>query len=357
MSSSRFAIIGPPFSGKSTLFTAITGLPPDPALAASERLATVKVPDPRLDFLATLYSPKKYTEALMDFVDCPGLPLDDARGQAQFRKMAQTLRTCSGLVVVVRAFASDVAPPYRDRIDPAADLAEIHSELIFADLEQVVNRIERLGAQIKKGGKTVDHDKKELAFFERVQSALEGEKPVRSVVNSEEEGRIVASFCFLTLMPMVVVINVGESGINSPPPFQHEHAQGTIVLSAEIEAEIARLDPADRPAFAAEMGISESASARMIRACYGAAGLMSFLTAGPEEVRAWTIPKGSSAVEAAGKIHSDIARGFIRAETVAYDDLKTLGDMKAVKAKGKARLEGKEYVVQDGDVILFRFNV
>lgn len=353
----KFALIGPPLSGKSTLFTAITGLPPDPAQAAVERLATVKVPDSRLDLLAELNKPKKYSPATIELLDVPGISLAESHGQAEFRRCAPKLRQCDGLVAVVRQFRNDAVPPYRDRIDPLADLGELHTELIFADLEQVANRIDRLQTQIKKGGKTLDADKRELALFERIREALEQERPVREVVQTEDEGKTVSSFAFLTLKPMVVVVNVGEDRINEPPPFQHEHAQGTIVLSADIEAQVAQLEPADRPAFQAELGITEPASAKLLRACYAAAGLISFLTAGPEEVRAWTIPKGTPAVEAAGRIHSDLQRGFIRAETVAYDDLKAAGDMKAARSAGKVRQEGKTYIVQDGDVILFKFNV
>lgn len=353
----KIALIGPPFSGKSVLFSAITGLAPDPAQARVERVASVKVPDARLDFLAKIYDPKKYTEAAVEFVDVPSVSLVEAHGQAEFRKSAATLRQAAVLVAVVRAFENADVPAYRDRVDPRADLAELHSELIFADLEQVTNRIERLVAQIKKGGKTIEHDKREMALCERIRGALENEKPVRDVIHTEEDARIIASFAFLTLLPMVVVVNVSESKINEPPPFQHEHAQATIVLSAEIESQVAQLDPADRAAFQADLGIAEPARTKLIRACYEAAGLMSFLTAGPEEVRAWTIRRGMTAVEAAGKIHSDIERGFIRAETTAFADLQAAGDMKGAKAKGKVRLEGKQYVVQDGDVILFRFNV
>ena len=353
----KFALIGPPYSGKSTLFTAISGLPPDPASAGIARHASVRVPDARLDYLASLYKPKKYTEAIVDFVDVPGISLADAHGQAEFRHNVAELRLCAGLVAVVRAFASDAVPGYRNRVDPKADLEELHTELIFSDLEQVTKRIDKLEAQLRKGSRTADADKRELAFFSRIREALEKESPIRSVVHSDEETRLVSSFGFLTLLPMVVVINVSEGDINEPPPFQHEHAQATIVLSAEIEAEIAQLDPADRPAFMADLGISESARTKLIRACYHAAGLHSFLTAGPDEVRAWTIHKGATAVEAAARIHTDIARGFIKAETIAFEDLKAQGDLKAARAHGKVRLEGKQYEVRDGDLIEFKFNV
>ncbi|MFO0973814.1 MAG: DUF933 domain-containing protein [Phycisphaerae bacterium] len=353
----RFALIGPPMSGKSTLFCAITGQAPDPASAGLERRATVKVPDPRLDFLASLYKPAKYTEATLEFVDVPGISLSDPHGQAEFRRCMGELRTCDGLVAVVRAFESAGVPAYRDRIAPQADLDELHTELMFADLEQVTNRISKLEKAVSKPTKTQDAEKRELALMQRIRACLEGDKPVSEAVHNEEESKITSSFGFLTHKPLLAVVNVGEQAIRNPPPFAHPTARAVTALSAEIESEIAQLAPGDRASFLADLGLSEPARHRLIRACYEAAGLISFLTAGPEEVRAWTIRKGMSAVEAAGKIHSDIARGFIRAETVAFADLQAAGDMKGAKSAGKVRLEGKTYVVSDGDVILFRFNV
>lgn len=350
----KFALIGPPQSGKSTLFTAITGQPPDPAQAGMERRAVVKVPDPRLDVLAGIYKPKKYTEATLEFIDVPGISLVDPHGQAEFRRCVADLRTCDGLVAVVRRFESSGVAKYRDRIDPKADLEELHTELLFSDLEQVTKRIEKLDKQASKPSKTQEQDKRELALMQRVHGCLEKEKPVGEAIHNEEEAKLAASFGFLMQKPLLVVINVGEAEMKAPPAFSHPLAQAVISLSAEIEAEIAQLPAADRAAFLADMGLSEPAKNRLIRGCYEAVGLISFLTAGEEEVRAWTIKKGMSAVEAAGKIHSDIQRGFIRAETVAFSDLKAGGDMKGAKAAGKVRLEGKGYIVADGDVILFR---
>lgn len=353
----EFALIGPPQSGKSTLFTAITGQPPDPAQMGVERHATVKVPDTRLDFLAKLYQPKKYTEATFEVVDVPGISLTDPHGQAEFRRAASELRTCDGLIAVVRAFDSDAVAAYRGRIDPKADLDELHTELLFADLEQVVKRIEKLEKTAVKPSKTQEAEKRELALMQRIRAALENEQPLAGAVHNDEETKITLSFGFLTQKPLLVVINVGEGELNNPPPFEHASARVTIALSADIEAEIAQLPDGDRAAFLADLGLREPARHRLIRASYEAGGLISFLTAGEEEVRAWTIRRGMSAVEAAGKIHSDIARGFIRAEVVAYDDLVKLGSMKEVRAKGLQRLEGKEYTVADGDIINFRFSV
>ncbi len=353
----RFALIGPPQSGKSTLFAAITGQAIDPAQAGLERRAAVKVPDARLDFLAALYKPRKHTEATVDFLDVPGISLDDPHGQAEFRRCAADLRTCAGLVAVVRAFASDEVVPYRNRVDPQADLDELHAELLFADLEQVSNRIQKLEKQVARAGPTQEADKRELALMQRIRVALEAEQAVSDAVHSEEDLRITGGFGFLTQKPLVVVLNVSEAECTVPPPFVHAAARVTIALSARIEAEIAGLPPTDRAAFLADLGLAEPARNRLIRTCYEAAGLISFLTHGPDEVRAWTIARGTPAVEAAGKIHTDIQRGFIRAETVSFSDLQAAGDMKSARAAGKVRLEGKAYLVADGDVIIFRFNV
>lgn len=353
----RFALIGPPQSGKSTLFSAITGQPLDPSHAMTEQLTSVEVPDTRLDYLEQLYKPKKYTPAHLEFLDVPGASLADAHGQTEFRKWMQSVRKCDGIVMVVRAFESDAVVMYRDRIDAGADLNELHTELIFADLEQVTNRVEKLEKSTQKPTKTRDQELRELAMMKRVQQALESEAPVADAIHNEDERKIATSFGFLTLKPVIVVINVDESNVSAPVPFEHEHAKATIALSAEIEAEIAQLSADDRMTFLEDLGLHEPARTRLIRTCYDAVGLISFLTCGPDEVRAWTIAKDCEAVEAAGKIHSDIQRGFIRAETVAFDDLKANEDMKGAKNAGKVRLEAKHYVVQDGDIINFRFNV
>ncbi len=355
----RFAIIGPPQSGKSTLFAAITGQPLDLAHGATERLGTVDVPDERLDFLFDAYKPKKKTPVHLEFVDLRGISLADAHGQAEFRKAMDIVRRCDGIVMVVRAFESDSVAPYRDRINPKADIEELHSELIFADLEQVMNRIEKLEKSVQKPSKTRDQEMRELTMMQRVRDALEGENPVAGAIHNEEERTIANSFGFLTLKPVIAVINVSESEAAKSAPFRHPHANETVALSAEIEAEISQLDDEDdRATFLADYGLKEAARTKLIHACYAALDLITFLTAGgTNEARAWTIKRGTTAVEAAGKIHSDIQRGFIRAETVAWEDLKANGDLKGAKNAGKMRLEAKHYVVQDGDVLTFRFNV
>lgn len=353
----RIAFMGPPLSGKSTLFRAVTGVAAAGHHAPGEQLAVVKVPDTRLDFLAELYKPKKYTEATMECLDVPGFSQETASQQAEFRKALPSIRKCDALVAVVRAFDNPSVPAYRDRVNAQADLEELTSELIFCDLEAVSARVERLEKGLKKPTKTHEQEKRELELMQRCREALEAEKPITSAIHTEDDRRAMASFAFLTELPLIVVINVGEDKASAPPPFEYPHAKATIALCAETEEQIAQLPPEDRIAFLEDLGVKEPAKDRLVRTCYDAVGLISFLTCGEDEVRAWSIRRGSDAVEAAGKIHSDIARGFIRAETVAYDDLKATGDMKAAKAAGKIRLEGKTYVVQDGDVINFRFNV
>ena len=354
----RFAIIGPPQSGKSTLFSALTGQPPDPAHSGTERLATIDVPDERLDHLFEVYKPKKKVPAHLEFLDLPGISLDDAHGQVEFRTHMATVRQCYGIVIVVRAFASDSVAAYRDRIDPKADLDELHTELVFADLEQVVNRIHKLEKAVLKPSKTHDEEMRELALMRRTQEALENEKPVSTAIHNEEEQIIATGFGFLTLKPAIVVVNVSEGDAAKPPPFEAAHAEATMAMAAELEAEISQIEDADRAAFLADYGLTEVGRYRFIHTCYKALGLISFLTAGgTNEVRAWTVKKGTTAVEAAGKIHTDLQRGFIRAETVSWPDLKANKDLKGAKNAGKMRLEPKHYVVQDGDVITFRFNV
>jgi hypothetical protein len=349
----KVAIIGPSQSGKSTIFSAITAEPPDPAKAHLEQTQVIKVPDERLTYLTGVYKPKKTTEATLELTDFPGMSSSDEAGRDRFRKLLPLIRQCDLLVAVVRGFESASG-----QVDPQKDVEALNEDLIFADLETVSNRVERLQAALKKPTKRHDEEKRELAILERCQAGLEEMKPLSEVLHGEDEAKLVSSFRFLTESPLIVVVNVSEDQASSTTTPDHAFAQAVTNVCASGEAEIAQLDEADRAAFLEDLGLTEPARDRLIRTCYEATGLISFLTSGEDEVRAWPIRKGISAVDAAGKIHSDIARGFIRAETVAYDDLFAAdGDMKAVKAAGKVRQEGKDYVVADGDIINFKFNV
>ena len=353
----KVALIGALQSGKTTLFAAVTGKAPSSTHVGQEQLAVVKVPNSRLDLLAEMYPKGRVVPATLDFVDFPGVSIATPHGQADFRRHAANMRMCDALVVVLRAFQSDAVPPYRDRIDPASDLAELRTELAFADLEVATGRVERLRKQITKPTPTQEYDRRELALLERCAEALENDRAISSELHNDDERAMVKSFAFLTQRPLVLVVNVDESEVGKPASLACEDAEVVVPLSAEIESEIAQLDMADRPEFLADLGIAEPALDTLVHACYRALGLISFLTIGDDEVRAWPVPAGTPALEAAGKIHTDIARGFIRAETVAFDDLAAAGDMKSAKTAGKVRQEGKTYVVQDGDVIEFRFNV
>ncbi len=353
----KAAIIGLPLSGKTTLFTSVTGHPPATSDPLQEHQGVVDVPEARLDLLVDLYRPKKVVHATIDFVDYPGFTVQDARGQNELRRHLASVRTADVLVLVVRDFKNASVPAYRERIDPAADLQELSDELIFADLEIVAGRIEKLEKALSKPTKTHDEEKRELALLSQCREALEESKPLATAIHSPEEARMISSFAFLTEKPAVVVFNVDEDRAGQAQVDVPEHAHAAIVLCADIEAQINDLDPDERADFLHELGIETPVRDRLIRTCYEAAGLISFFTAGPTEVHAWSVPRGTVAQDAAGKIHTDLARGFIRAETVAYDDLAAAGDFKSARAAGTVRQEGKSYVVQDGDFITIKFNV
>ncbi len=352
----RVAIVGFPYCGKSTLFTALSGVPRDHLKPAEENLATVKVPEPRLEWLEQFFKPKRRTEAAIDFIDLPG----SAEGESEhagLTKHLPTLRQCDVLLVALRAFPSEAVPMHRDRIDPERDLAEMRDELLLADLLICDHRVERLEKTITKPTQDRDLQKQELALLQRCREALENEQPLREVVQPGDEEKLLRSFGFLTQKPMLVVLNVAEDRISSEPPFHDAHAAATFVVCAEIEGEIMQMDRADRPEFMKAYGILALARDRILRACFDALGMIVFFTGGDVEVRAWAVPSGTSAVEAAGKVHTDMQRGFIRAETVAFEDLHAAGSMREAKAAGKVRLEPKNYVVQDGDVLNIKFNV
>ncbi len=353
----KAAIIGPPQSGKSTLLGAATGVAPDPIAMPQVHQSVVRVPDSRLDTLAKMYNPKKITEATIEFADVPGLALSEQKGLEDLKRYLPDIRQCVLLVAVLRDFDNPSVPAYQNRVDANADLNELRDELALADLATIENRIEKLEKSLKKPSKTNDQEKRELALLQSGRDALENQQSLSEAITNEDDLKSLSSFGFLTLKPILVVYNVSEDRAAAEDPPAPPGTVGAVNVCASAELEIAQLDPDDRPDFMAEYGLSEPGKNRLVRKCYESLGLISFLTAGEPEVRAWTIRRGSDAVEAANQIHSDIARGFIRAETVAYDDLIETGDMKAAKAAGKVRQEGKTYTVADGDVILFKFNV
>ncbi len=335
-------------AGKTTVFTALTGITPDPA-DRRPQLGTIKVPDARVDRLAEIHRPRKVTYAEITFVDFPP-PRDTTRRAVLDAETVNALRDADALVEVVRGFPEVTgAPPA-----PVEDIAAFDGELVLADLAQVERRLERLKKE--KGAE------REQALFQRLAAALEAGRPLRRLDLSAAERAALAGFAFLSLRPLLVVLNVGEAEAGRPLPEAvaaqaREIGARAMVLSAKVEAEIARLDPADRPAFLADLGLTESARDRCIRASYALLDLVSFLTAGEDECRAWTVRRGTPARKAAGRIHSDIERGFIRAEVVAFDDFIQCGSEAKCREAGQLRLEGKDYIIQDGDIVHFRFAV
>ena len=355
----KVALVGLLQSGKSTLLASISGkeIPAIGSTAIEE--AIVSVPDERIDWLTELHNPKKTTYATIDCLDVPGFNFTDEHGRAAARRLINKIRTVDMLVLVVRAFENPAAPPYRNTVNPARDLAELQTELLLADLELVATRIEKLEKQVHKPTKTQTQDKVELALQMKLQEAIESEKPISSAIENETELDMIKSLGFLTLKPVAIAVNTGEDQLDRTFDFgdRLDSSVPLTTICARLEYELAQLDAESRAEFMEDLGITQSAAGKFVNSCYSALGLISFLTIGSDEVRAWPIRKGTAAVDAAGKVHTDIKRGFIRAETFGFDELKEHGNEKALKAAGKIRLEGKDYVVRDGDIINFRFNI
>ena len=363
----KLGIVGLPNVGKSTLFNALTSAGADsanyPFCTIEPNVGVVPVPDPRLDALAKMYSPEKYTPATVEFFDIAGLVRGAAQGEGLGNKFLSHIRECDAILHVVRCFEDPNIIHVDGSVDPVRDVETINYELILSDLEIVERKLERL----RKNARNDNSLAAELDLFERLYAHLSEGKAARGMELSADELAMLSDAPLLSQKPVIYVANVGEDDAGGEPESNphytalKEYASaenaGCCAVCAGIEAEIAELEPDEKAAFLEELGISESGLDRLIRASYELLGLISFLTAGPKEVRAWTIRKGTKAPQAAGKIHSDFERGFIRAEIVAYDDLMRCGSMLAAKEAGLVRSEGKDYVMQDGDVTLFRFNV
>ncbi|MDH5506504.1 MAG: redox-regulated ATPase YchF [Anaerolineae bacterium] len=351
----RLGIIGLPQSGKTTIFNALTR--GDQPTTMSGRMevhnAVVPVPDPRVDRLAEIYNPKKTTYARVEYADIAGL--DGSAGDAGISgALLNELAQMDGFLHVVRVFEDDSVPHMASSIDPLRDIASMDSELLLNDLIAIERKLERLATERGRDKAVVEREKE---LFQRLHTALaDDETPLRTIQLSAEDRKAIAGFGFLTLKPMLVVLNLSE-GQPAPDVSAVTPHSNVVALQGRLEMEIAQLPPDEAGVFLEEYGIKEPSLFRMIRESYELIGLLSFFTVGEDEVRAWTVRRGASAPEAAGAIHTDLQKGFIRAEVVAYDDLASLGSMAAAREKGVLRVEGKDYIVHDGDIVHVRFNV
>jgi GTP-binding protein YchF len=364
----RLAITGLSNSGKTTIFNALTGQNIEttiyPTISGEPNYGVVKVPDQRVDKLAEIYKPKKITYATVEYIDYIGLTKGDL---IQNRKVFDLIKDVDAIVHVVRAFEDDSILHPMNQVNPIRDMETLELELIFGDLELVEKRLARIEEGAKKGKKP---NEAEISLLLKCKDALEREIPLKGISFSDEEQKTMRHLQFISTKPEVVVLNISENDLNTEKAFNLQkiaekffsekglsETTKVVTLCGKIEMEIAQLNPDEARAFLDDLGIEEPALNKLIHLSYDLLGLISFLTCGEDEVRAWTIKKGTKAQQAAGKIHSDIERGFIRAEVISFDDFISSGSMSAARDKGLLRLEGKTYEVRDGDIINFRFNV
>ena len=355
----RLGICGWNLCGKTAVFEALTGSKKAEGdhSAARAHVGVSHVADARVDFLASAFKPDKVTYAAVEYLDLPGLIADSSAHEANARTLAEVRQT-DALIAVLRAFADPTVATAFPGIDPVRDLRRLWDELVFADLEMADRRIKKLQADVTKPTAHQKDDLVEMAALKRIKPSLEEGKGIGTVHMTEHEDRLTRGFRFLTAKPILVLLNRGEEDTGKPLNWKEsDFGYPVVAMFAKLEFELSQLSEPDRSEFMEAMGIGSLAAAEIIRRCYEVLNLISFLTTAGREIRAWTIPRGTTAVNAAGAVHTDMQRGFIRAEVTAFDDFKALGSFKEARAHGKLRLEGKDYIVQDGDVIEFRFSV